>query len=258
MTRRLVIIGGGPGGNTAATVAATLGAEVTLIERDVIGGAAHLWDCIPSKAMIATGGELASVAPRADHGTASRGFDRSRCAPAPGERHRGAAPPFGPRPPRVAGRAADARRGAVHRHPHRRGDGRRRDRTGERRRLRDRDRLPSARARMGAARRRASPHHSRGVPAAGDPVASLRHRIRGDRRRVHPHVQHARQRGDARRVASAGAPDQGPRGRRGARGRVPRLAACTLLKGARATTILRDGERVRVDCNDGRTSTRPT
>ncbi|MGZ6885120.1 MAG: dihydrolipoyl dehydrogenase family protein [Acidimicrobiia bacterium] len=61
MTRRLVIIGGGPGGNTAATVAATLGAEVTLIERDVIGGAAHLWDCIPSKAMIATGGELSDL-----------------------------------------------------------------------------------------------------------------------------------------------------------------------------------------------------
>ncbi len=61
MPVRLVIIGGGPGGNTAATVAATLGAEVTLIERDIIGGAAHLWDCIPSKAMIATGGELSEL-----------------------------------------------------------------------------------------------------------------------------------------------------------------------------------------------------
>src|SRR5262245_62465157 len=29
-----------------------------MIERDVIGGAAHLWDCIPSKTMIATGGAL--------------------------------------------------------------------------------------------------------------------------------------------------------------------------------------------------------
>ena len=60
-TTRLVIIGGGPAGNTCATVAATLGAEVTLIERDVIGGAAHLWDCIPSKALIATGGELSEL-----------------------------------------------------------------------------------------------------------------------------------------------------------------------------------------------------
>ena len=54
-----MIIGGGPAGNTAATHAARLGAEVTLIERDIIGGAAHLWDCIPSKTMIATGGAIA-------------------------------------------------------------------------------------------------------------------------------------------------------------------------------------------------------
>jgi dihydrolipoamide dehydrogenase len=60
-TTRIVIIGAGPAGNTSATVAASLGAEVTLVERDVIGGAAHLWDCIPSKALIATGGELAEL-----------------------------------------------------------------------------------------------------------------------------------------------------------------------------------------------------
>ncbi|MFZ0668314.1 MAG: FAD-dependent oxidoreductase [Acidimicrobiales bacterium] len=58
MPSRIVIIGGGPGGNTAATYAARLGAEVTLIERDVVGGSAHLWDCIPSKTMIATGGAM--------------------------------------------------------------------------------------------------------------------------------------------------------------------------------------------------------
>jgi dihydrolipoamide dehydrogenase len=61
MPVRLVILGGGPAGNTAATVAATLGADVTLIERDIVGGAAHLRDCIPSKAMIATGGALAEL-----------------------------------------------------------------------------------------------------------------------------------------------------------------------------------------------------
>jgi NAD(P)H dehydrogenase (quinone) len=55
---RFVIIGGGPAGNTAATHAARLGAEVTLVERDIVGGAAHLWDCIPSKTMIATGGAM--------------------------------------------------------------------------------------------------------------------------------------------------------------------------------------------------------
>ena len=58
MPMRFVVIGGGPGGVAAATHAARLGAEVTLVERDIIGGAAHLWDCIPSKAMIATGGAL--------------------------------------------------------------------------------------------------------------------------------------------------------------------------------------------------------
>ena len=58
MAVRFVIIGGGPAGNQAATHAARLGAEVTLVEREVVGGAAHLWDCIPSKAMIATGGAM--------------------------------------------------------------------------------------------------------------------------------------------------------------------------------------------------------
>ena len=68
MAIRFVIIGGGPAGNQAATHAARLGAEVTLIERDVIGGAAHLWDCIPSKAMIATGGAMAFNRRLARHG----------------------------------------------------------------------------------------------------------------------------------------------------------------------------------------------
>ena len=59
VSTRFVIIGGGPAGNTAATHAARFGAHVTVVERDVIGGAAHLWDCIPSKTMIATGGAIA-------------------------------------------------------------------------------------------------------------------------------------------------------------------------------------------------------
>ena len=61
MAQHLVIIGGGPAGNQAATTAARLGAQVTLIERDVVGGAAHLWDCIPSKAMIATGAAMTEM-----------------------------------------------------------------------------------------------------------------------------------------------------------------------------------------------------
>lgn len=50
----LLIIGGGPAGTQAATTAAAKGARVTLIERDIVGGAAHLWDCIPSKTMAAS------------------------------------------------------------------------------------------------------------------------------------------------------------------------------------------------------------
>ena len=58
---RFVIIGGGPAGNQAATAAARLGVEVTLVEQEVVGGAANLRDCIPSKAMIATGGAMAAL-----------------------------------------------------------------------------------------------------------------------------------------------------------------------------------------------------
>ena len=61
MVKRIVIIGGGPAGTTCATHAARLGADVTLIEKDIVGGAAHLLDCIPSKAMIATGGAMAAM-----------------------------------------------------------------------------------------------------------------------------------------------------------------------------------------------------
>ncbi|TDI51645.1 MAG: FAD-binding protein [Acidobacteria bacterium] len=50
----LLIIGGGPAGTQAATTAAMKGGRVTVIEKDIVGGAAHLWDCIPSKTMAAS------------------------------------------------------------------------------------------------------------------------------------------------------------------------------------------------------------
>ncbi len=53
-----MILGGGPAGAHAATHAARLGVDVTVVERDVIGGAADMWDCIPSKSMISTGGAM--------------------------------------------------------------------------------------------------------------------------------------------------------------------------------------------------------
>src|SRR5690348_17836497 len=53
-SERVVVIGGGPGGYEAALVAAQLGATVTVVDRDGLGGAAVLTDCVPSKALIST------------------------------------------------------------------------------------------------------------------------------------------------------------------------------------------------------------
>ncbi len=58
---RFLVVGGGPAGHTAATTAATLGAEVALAEETVVGGAAHLLDCIPSKAMVASSMRLHAI-----------------------------------------------------------------------------------------------------------------------------------------------------------------------------------------------------
>lgn len=57
----VAIIGGGPGGYEAALVAARLGAEVTVIERDGLGGSTVLTDCVPSKTLIATSDVLTEV-----------------------------------------------------------------------------------------------------------------------------------------------------------------------------------------------------
>jgi NAD(P)H dehydrogenase (quinone) len=53
---RIVIMGGGPAGYEAALVAAQHGAEVTVVERDGMGGACVLDDCVPSKTLISSAG----------------------------------------------------------------------------------------------------------------------------------------------------------------------------------------------------------
>jgi dihydrolipoamide dehydrogenase len=67
----LLIIGGGPAGTQAATTAASKGGRVTLIEKEIVGGAAHLWDCIPSKTMAASALRRTSVRNAAQLGLAT-------------------------------------------------------------------------------------------------------------------------------------------------------------------------------------------
>ena len=62
MADRVVIVGGGPGGYEAAHVAAQLGAEVTIVDTDGLGGSAVLTDCVPSKTLIATAEVMTEVA----------------------------------------------------------------------------------------------------------------------------------------------------------------------------------------------------
>ena len=59
---RIAILGGGPGGYEAALVAAQLGAEVLVVDRDGIGGACVLTDCVPSKTLLATSDAMTSFA----------------------------------------------------------------------------------------------------------------------------------------------------------------------------------------------------
>jgi dihydrolipoamide dehydrogenase len=59
--RKVVIIGGGPGGYVAAIRAAQLGARVTLIEKDKIGGTCLNRGCIPTKALLSDAKMLCSL-----------------------------------------------------------------------------------------------------------------------------------------------------------------------------------------------------
>ncbi len=68
MSDKVVIIGGGPGGYESALVAAQLGAEVTVVDTDGIGGSAVLTDCVPSKTLIATAELMTDMADAAELG----------------------------------------------------------------------------------------------------------------------------------------------------------------------------------------------
>jgi dihydrolipoamide dehydrogenase len=51
-SKKVIVIGGGPGGYVAAIRAAQLGAKVTLIEKDKIGGTCLNRGCIPTKSLL--------------------------------------------------------------------------------------------------------------------------------------------------------------------------------------------------------------
>jgi len=61
MSKHIVLIGGGPGGYVAAIRAAQLGAQVTLIEKDTVGGTCLNRGCIPTKALLQSAEALSSV-----------------------------------------------------------------------------------------------------------------------------------------------------------------------------------------------------
>lgn len=50
--KHVVVIGGGPGGYVAAIQAAYLGAQVTVVEKDTLGGTCVNKGCIPTKALV--------------------------------------------------------------------------------------------------------------------------------------------------------------------------------------------------------------
>ena len=65
----VLVIGGGPGGYTAAARAAELGRDVVVVESGVLGGTCLNVGCIPSKALIALGHDLARARRRISGGT---------------------------------------------------------------------------------------------------------------------------------------------------------------------------------------------
>ncbi|MGD0704846.1 MAG: NAD(P)H-quinone dehydrogenase [Trebonia sp.] len=64
----VAILGGGPGGYEAALVASQLGAEVTVVDEDGLGGACVLTDCVPSKTLIESSSTMTSLARAASLG----------------------------------------------------------------------------------------------------------------------------------------------------------------------------------------------
>ena len=70
---KVVVLGSGPGGYVAALKAAHLGAEVSVIEKDEVGGTCLNWGCIPTKTLIASTEALRNARKLAEYGIDSSG-----------------------------------------------------------------------------------------------------------------------------------------------------------------------------------------
>lgn len=76
MSQRITIIGGGPGGYTAAFSAAKAGAQVTLVEAAHMGGTCLNWGCIPTKTLKASAEALETAHRLAEFGISGGGEAR--------------------------------------------------------------------------------------------------------------------------------------------------------------------------------------
>ncbi|MBT9134518.1 MAG: Dihydrolipoyl dehydrogenase [Firmicutes bacterium] len=74
MRRNITIIGGGPGGYVAAIRAAQLGASVTLVEKDNLGGTCLNWGCIPTKTLYQNAQIIHALSRSAEFGVIHSGF----------------------------------------------------------------------------------------------------------------------------------------------------------------------------------------
>jgi len=65
---KVTVIGAGPGGYQAAIMAAKLGADVTIVEKDSPGGTCLNRGCIPTKVLLATSDALETIHQARDFG----------------------------------------------------------------------------------------------------------------------------------------------------------------------------------------------
>jgi dihydrolipoamide dehydrogenase len=70
---KIVVLGGGPGGYVAALRAAQRGAQVTLVEKGLIGGTCLNRGCIPTKALLASAEAIAKARAGEEYGFAVSG-----------------------------------------------------------------------------------------------------------------------------------------------------------------------------------------